>query len=469
MPPRSTRPMNSQTQWKDQASSQSPQNSNEPAYTLPGVINYLTSEFTNLERFKIMTNLEKSEMKYKILHLEGEIKTLKYANQKQQARIESLEKENRLLKSKNRDNSARGEPLATNTPSEPDLESIKKSRQQLKDSMKEIISLLRSPSTRLGELNISEANQREIEEMIDNSEDDFVFGRGPNSPKSNLISQFFNDDDDDDDDGNNNKAEKAGDCMEEVLERSITNESDVTVIDGGDIQQVQPEIEAKHENASTRSFENDGVNIVLTTLDDKTTITTSMDGNTSTKDVTISQPKDVQNIFALPHDTHIIVEKDIIVLPAGGGQGNVLIPAKSSFSQINASAIIDMTASGDEGRVLGLAIGGFSNGTKSFLSKAYQITIDKQLQCKEIGSFNRKFLTKNKGGSDITFVGWNRDASKSPPPSSPKKSTKSASSSLSKNRNKNDSVPRLGSYDVIYQIGDQKCKVNLLSKQVSSV
>lgn len=60
-------------------------------YTLPGVISYLTSEFTNLERFKIITNLEKSEMKYTIQKLTSEVNTLRYLNDKQAVRIRDLE------------------------------------------------------------------------------------------------------------------------------------------------------------------------------------------------------------------------------------------------------------------------------------------------------------------------------------------------------------------------------------------
>ncbi|OBA22991.1 Striatin-domain-containing protein [Metschnikowia bicuspidata var. bicuspidata NRRL YB-4993] len=60
-------------------------------YTLPGVISYLTSEFTNLERFRIMTNLEKSEMKYRIQQLTGELNSLRFINEKQALRIKTLE------------------------------------------------------------------------------------------------------------------------------------------------------------------------------------------------------------------------------------------------------------------------------------------------------------------------------------------------------------------------------------------
>ncbi|GEQ70952.1 hypothetical protein JCM33374_g4633 [Metschnikowia sp. JCM 33374] len=60
-------------------------------YTLPGVISYLTSEFTNLERFKIITNLEKSEMKYRIQQLTSELNSVRFVNEKQALRIKLLE------------------------------------------------------------------------------------------------------------------------------------------------------------------------------------------------------------------------------------------------------------------------------------------------------------------------------------------------------------------------------------------
>lgn len=456
MPPRSNRAMNSQsTQWKDQTSSQSPPNLNEPTYTLPGVINYLTSEFTNLERFRIMTKLEKSEMKYKILRLEGEIKTLKYASQKQQAKIESLEKENMLLKSKSKE--YKHTPVMTE---DPDLESIKKSREQLKDSTKEIVALLRSPSTRLGELNL-EGHQQEIEEMIDNSEDDFVFGRGTTSPKSNLIAQFFDVDEklekvDEEKLGKMEEEEKLEKMEEEEklenleegekLERSLTNESEATVIDIGE---EKPQ-ETVHE-VPTRSFENGGVTTVLRIAKDIATISTSGRENAA-KEIDLKHLEVINNVIALHNESYLIVGKDIKLLTEG--EPKTLIPTKSSFSEINASALIDMTVAGDNGKTYGLAISGVSNGTKSFLSKVYQISFNGQPKSKELGSFNRKFLTKNKGGSEISFVGWRYDKDKSAPPSPSKGGTKNAPD------------PRLALYDVVYRVGDQNYKINLSLKQV---
>ncbi|OVF10310.1 hypothetical protein A9F13_02g01078 [Clavispora lusitaniae] len=86
--------MKAQANRKDSAEGASPQPQAQLAnYTLPGVISYLTSEFTNLERFKIVTNLEKSEMRSRIDQLTAEINALRFLNEKQALRIRELEQE----------------------------------------------------------------------------------------------------------------------------------------------------------------------------------------------------------------------------------------------------------------------------------------------------------------------------------------------------------------------------------------
>ncbi|KAG7192073.1 uncharacterized protein KQ657_002433 [Scheffersomyces spartinae] len=157
----------------------------KPVYTLPGVISYLTSEFTNLERFKIMTNLEKSEMKHRILELQGEVNALTYVNKRQQNRIKDLEKENGRLRATaaavtavasddvigdvpgegddgiNRDfgDDCSGVPdivksdvemfkLEIDGLPEIDLQDIKNLRDALAKSMKEILDLLKAPTAR---------------------------------------------------------------------------------------------------------------------------------------------------------------------------------------------------------------------------------------------------------------------------------------------------------------------------------
>lgn len=66
--------------------------SNLANYTLPGVIGYLTSEFTNLERYKIVTSLEKLEMESRIQQLTAELNATRFLNDKQALRIRELEK-----------------------------------------------------------------------------------------------------------------------------------------------------------------------------------------------------------------------------------------------------------------------------------------------------------------------------------------------------------------------------------------
>lgn len=84
-------------------------------YTLPGVISYLTSEFTNLERFKIVNNIEKSELKFKIQLLVSEVNSLKFINNKQSLRIKELEAQLQSSTSKNSGTSARpNDSLAVN-------------------------------------------------------------------------------------------------------------------------------------------------------------------------------------------------------------------------------------------------------------------------------------------------------------------------------------------------------------------
>lgn len=92
--PTSFSTMKAQANRKDSAEGALPQPQAQLAnYTLPGVISYLTSEFTNLERFKIVTNLEKLEMRSRIDQLTAEINALRFLNEKQALRIRELEQE----------------------------------------------------------------------------------------------------------------------------------------------------------------------------------------------------------------------------------------------------------------------------------------------------------------------------------------------------------------------------------------
>lgn len=132
-------------------------------YTLPGVINYLTLEFTNLERFKIMTNMEKLEMKYRIIQLQGELNSLKFVNNKQATRIFQLEQENARLRERLQGVDPLAVPpkweefvdlLIPGELPEVDLAVLKQTRSQLTKLMKEIVHLLKTPSVKVNKMDL---------------------------------------------------------------------------------------------------------------------------------------------------------------------------------------------------------------------------------------------------------------------------------------------------------------------------
>lgn len=203
----------SQLQQQQQQQSQHPLAN----YTLPGVINYLTSEFTDLERFKIMTNLEKSEMKYKIIQLQGELNSMKFISEKQKSRIDTLERENKELHGKldttglgdaytGKDSERAPEP-SIDIP-EIDLLTIKKSRVQLTKSMNEVLHLLKTPTANgANALKLPDPNeeQNEFDELLNPDKgDNFVFNdnsydqnknndRSRKYSKDSIFSQYLND------------------------------------------------------------------------------------------------------------------------------------------------------------------------------------------------------------------------------------------------------------------------------------
>ena len=240
--------------------SQQQQQLQQPAkYNLPGVINYLTSEFTNLERFKIVSNLERSEMKYQILELQGEVNSLKFVNNKQLTRIKELEKElnkktafstgeerNTLVEGRGIDRNEENNKIpgteniskisedtanlsinsdgpsmidsrqyghspgaipATESPShtipssipntipELDLQIIKKSREQLTKSMREIVHLLKVPSAKsTNYLNLPNDHENDLDVLLDhengNGHENLVLTRS----RKSITSQYFGDD-----------------------------------------------------------------------------------------------------------------------------------------------------------------------------------------------------------------------------------------------------------------------------------
>ncbi|KAI5957225.1 hypothetical protein KGF54_000153 [Candida jiufengensis] len=259
MPPSkdNSQQINPQTQWKNinnnnnsnMSNGQSQQNSNDSIYTLPGVINYLTSEFTNLERFKIITNLEKSEMKYKILHLQAEVDSLKFIKKKQQSKIESLEREVKILKG-NFNSSSESQKEEEILLPEVDLDMIKKSRQQLKESMKEILTILKAPSSKLDQLNFPDNNENEFEELIDkNDSNEFNFTgsnlNNNNPPKTNVISRFFNEGTEEIEENETNEPKyiNSDDVIDDVLEKALSNDSEAVTVILDDEPEIRQELE----------------------------------------------------------------------------------------------------------------------------------------------------------------------------------------------------------------------------------
>lgn len=189
-------------------------------YTLPGVINYLTSEFTDLERFKIMTNLEKSEMKYKIVQLQGELNSLRYITEKQKSRIDVLEKENQnlhsQLKHEGPNSQSENETKKGNTIKEDDIDipeidllEIQKSRAQLTKSMRQVLHLLKTPhANNMNPLNLNDPADElnEYNDLIKNDKSEpFCFsekdntqipdysGRSRKYNKDSIFSHYLND------------------------------------------------------------------------------------------------------------------------------------------------------------------------------------------------------------------------------------------------------------------------------------
>lgn len=142
-------------------------------YTLPGVISYLTSEFTNLERYKIVNNIEKSEMKFKIQLLVSEVNSLKFLNNKQALRIRELEEklqQNQSGEGKTRDTKESSLRLEEIPPV--DLQVLRDSRLRLNKAIKDALELLKPPSAGdlLNEFNIND--HLDLDKLLDSTDSD---------------------------------------------------------------------------------------------------------------------------------------------------------------------------------------------------------------------------------------------------------------------------------------------------------
>ncbi|KAG7800317.1 hypothetical protein KL944_003890 [Ogataea haglerorum] len=117
-------------------------------YTLPGVMQYLQSQFTTVERNRMMSDLERSALKLRIVELESERNTLKLQNEKLKARVDEMEKGRTRTKEPSRDESSVDHLLA---PDNVDVTRLVKARQFLRTATNEILYMLKSPTVELSD------------------------------------------------------------------------------------------------------------------------------------------------------------------------------------------------------------------------------------------------------------------------------------------------------------------------------
>ncbi|KAG7695252.1 hypothetical protein KL951_003694 [Ogataea haglerorum] len=117
-------------------------------YTLPGVMQYLQSQFTTVQRNRMMSDLERSALKLRIVELESERNTLKLQNEKLKARVDEMEKGHTRTKEPSRDESSVDHLLA---PDHVDVTRLVKARQFLRTATNEILYMLKSPTVELSD------------------------------------------------------------------------------------------------------------------------------------------------------------------------------------------------------------------------------------------------------------------------------------------------------------------------------
>ncbi|KAG7729568.1 hypothetical protein KL948_003722 [Ogataea haglerorum] len=117
-------------------------------YTLPGVMQYLQSQFTTVQRNRMMSDLERSALKLRIVELESERNTLKLQNEKLKARVDEMEKGHTRTKEPSRDESSVDHLLS---PDNVDVTRLVKARQFLRTATNEILYMLKSPTVELSD------------------------------------------------------------------------------------------------------------------------------------------------------------------------------------------------------------------------------------------------------------------------------------------------------------------------------
>ncbi|ODV81119.1 Striatin-domain-containing protein [Suhomyces tanzawaensis NRRL Y-17324] len=484
-------------------------------YSLPGVINYLTSEFTNLERFKIMTNLEKSEMKYKIIQLQCEVNSLKLVCDKQKSQISKLETENRKLKEQSTGevhaSSESGEDHPdSQLPEIPDVDLlvIKKSRQQLTKSMKEIVHLLKIPSAKnMNYLGIPETSDIPINNELDalvNHEDNFndnfdfndrhILSLSPRSMKKgkSVTSQYFGDegeapeayvDFDDIKDVNVdffNEKQFTGTQVSVNESRSLPYESDAETEILENVDEVVAPLdkqplsgEEKHTNQQV--FEDGEIQVHLTSISDEYRIEV-FDKNAKkkvfSKDVYIDsvEPDKLISLHRIALEdsrgTFLAVQENGIVFSLTVETDNTreteLINLKNQKVHIQSSGLTELPHI-EKTRKFGFVVNSLED---NFVIKVFQLTLkDGEFETKEIGSFNRNFITKNASSKHIEFDTWAVNNSAQIKPSSPKKKKGKAESGASAEEEETAFVP----YELVYRSEDSLLRVNVVNKTIQTL
>ncbi|CDK26679.1 unnamed protein product [Kuraishia capsulata CBS 1993] len=114
-----------------------------PNYTLPGIMQYLQSQFTIVEKNRMTNELERSNLKARIVELEGERNSLKLLNERLILKVRDLEKK---LQVNEPDTVDQIEDSLANLQLETvDVAKLLRARQFLKTTTSEILYLLNSP------------------------------------------------------------------------------------------------------------------------------------------------------------------------------------------------------------------------------------------------------------------------------------------------------------------------------------
>lgn len=417
-------------------------------YTLPGVISYLTSEFTNLERFKIMTNLEKSELKYRLLQLISEVNSLRFVNDKQALRIKELEDKVAVLEGSLK--SAKAAVPDIEIPPV-DLEVLRSSRAQLNRSIKEVVRLLKPPSV-LGRniLDVPDQNQAttDFDELLDDSEN-FVFDDHDASVRKATQSIFTrysagNDDllfgtkenfEDAKQVVDNIQKDLAEDSKPRSRRPSVIEESDAeTVIvdeqDEGILKVEEADLADSKDSHKTLDFGS----VTHISAPDATVyppfqeavvcakdsnITVWQDG-TAVLTSTIDNVADVLCIYFMERKRLLVVTKlsGIYVLDYRETTSPRKVMIKEEKLQVSCCDLVDLGKTGSN-RFFGLVYATCNKEDKSSIF-AYEIKAGLKITLKLLGLFNSTFI---KTSSLVTSVSWIKNESLKAL-KSPKKSTR---------------------------------------------